>query len=238
MTDSLPSYLFDDSAFPHPETALKDPNGLLAVGGDLSPQRLYSAYSQGIFPWFSDGEPILWWSPEPRGVLILADYKPSRSLRKLARKQQYKFSINLAFAAVIDTCARIPRNNQPGTWINTDMQVAYCQLHEQGIAHSIEVWEDNVLIGGLYGVCIGQLFCGESMFAQRDNASKLAFWLLIEIMKTTQAPILDCQMQNDHLRNLGCIEWPRHQFLAEITNMVNRPLPDDFWQPGERRLAC
>lgn len=237
MDEKPPYWLSDESLFPHPEQALSEPNGLLAVGGDLSPERLFSAYSQGIFPWFSNGEPILWWSPDPRGVLVLTDYRPSRSLRKLANKQRYVFSFNLAFRAVIEACAQIPRVNQPGTWINTDMQVAYCQLHERGIAHSIEVWEGSLLVGGLYGVCIGHLFCGESMFARQDNTSKLAFWLLIETMKTTQATIIDCQMQNDHLRNLGCIEWPRHKFLAESSELVKRDVPDNLWQPGERRLA-
>ncbi|MGJ8680721.1 leucyl/phenylalanyl-tRNA--protein transferase [Paraglaciecola sp.] len=216
--------------FPSANMALEEPNGLLAFGGDLSCERLKSAYSKGIFPWFSEGEPIMWWSPDPRGIVRIDQYKASKSLRKFARKCDYKISVNLAFEEVIDSCAYIPRNDS-GTWITDDMIQAYITLHRTGHAHSIEVWDDAELVGGLYGVVVGKVFCGESMFHQATNASKLAFSHLVQLLKFNGANFIDCQMQNPHLASLGCIEVSRDYFLDQLKSQQEDDFPDYLWKP-------
>lgn len=219
-----------DLSFPENHFALDEPNGLLAFGGDLTVQRLLAAYQSGIFPWFSEDEPILWWSPDPRGVVDIRTFSPSKSLRKFIRKQHYQISINMQFDAVIDACANVPRADS-GTWITEQMIDAYKALHKAGQAHSIEVWDDSTLIGGLYGVVVGRVFCGESMFHTRSNSSKFAFWQLIELLKSVDAKIIDCQMQNPHLQSLDCQEISRNRFLHILNQERQASLPDKIWHP-------
>ncbi|RUO25882.1 leucyl/phenylalanyl-tRNA--protein transferase [Aliidiomarina minuta] len=216
--------------FPDPRTALPEPNGLLAVGGDLSPQRLLKAYHQGIFPWFSPEDPILWWSPDPRGVIMPHQLHVSRSLRKFLRRCNYQCSINKAFPEVIQACAD-QRAELEGTWITGEMEHAYTQLHEMGHAHSIEVWQGDRLIGGLYGVLVGQTFCGESMFHRADNASKIALLALREHLLAGGLRLIDCQLPSLHLNSLGAIEMPRERFLHTLALGVDRPMDPNLLVP-------
>lgn len=216
-------------SFPAPEHALYDPNGLLAYGGDLSVERLKCAYYNGIFPWFGEGEPILWWSPDPRGILPISDYAPSKSLRKLIRSGRFSVTINSDFQNVIEHCATVPRGGD-GVWITDEMVNAYSSLHKAGHAHSVEVWENEILVGGLYGVCVGQLFCGESMFHTVSNASKIAFHYLVEHLKHNGFRYIDTQLQNEHLKSLGVIEIPREQFLLTLEHCRDLPAPLAMWQ--------
>lgn len=206
--------------FPPADEALSQPNGLLAFGGDLSIGRLVKAYSHGIFPWFSEGEPILWWTPDPRGVIFTDGYASSRSLLKHIRKHRPRVTVNRSFHKVIEACATVPRSDN-GTWINRHMITAYIQLHQAGFAHSVEVWSGEELVGGLYGVFINSVFCGESMFSHRANSSKVAFHYLVEHMKQFGIKLIDCQMQNPHLEKLGCISVPRCEFLKLLADSIN-----------------
>ncbi|QDQ27449.1 leucyl/phenylalanyl-tRNA--protein transferase [Chitinimonas arctica] len=215
-------WLGDTLVFPPLETALAEPNGLLAAGGDLSPARLLLAYRQGIFPWFSLGEPILWWSPDPRMVLFPAELKVARSLAKTLRHKPYEIRFDSAFRAVIEACAQCPRPGQDGTWIVRDVIEAYCRLHELGWAHSAECWMEGELVGGLYGVAIGGMFYGESMFANRPDASKLAFVHLVRWLQTQGFGMLDCQMRTAHLARFGARELPRPAFLAELARLTSQ----------------
>lgn len=215
--------------FPDPRLALLNPNGLLAFGGDLSTQRLLQAYSNGIFPWFSHDEPIMWWSPNPRGILPLAQFYCSTKLAKLVRQQRYQVTVNMAFDQVIDACATISRNGS-GTWITPQMIAAYKNLHHVGHAHSIEVWDEDRLVGGLYGVVTGKLFCGESMFHNVTDSSKLAMYYLVALLQSENSPFVDCQMQNPHLRTLGCIEISRNQFLHDLDQLNNQRFSPNCWQ--------
>jgi leucyl/phenylalanyl-tRNA--protein transferase len=199
--------------FPHPEQALSEPDGLLAVGGDLSAQRIINAYINGIFPWYSPGEPILWWSPNPRAVLFPKQLHVSKSLKKIIRQGVFTTTINQAFSQVISNCAQTPRNGQNGTWITDEMQQAYINLHNQGIAHSAECWQDGKLVGGLYGLSLGKVFFGESMFAHKSNASKVAFVHLVDELVKKHYAIIDCQVTTEHLLSLGAQEIPRIEFL-------------------------
>lgn len=208
-----------DAGFPPTRLAETEPNGLLAVGGDLSATRLLQAYRRGIFPWYSAGQPILWWSPAPRMVLCPAEFRVSRSLRRSIRRRGYRVSIDQAFASVIRACAE-DRPGSPGTWLVPDMLAAYCALHAEGHAHSIEVWLDGALVGGLYGVAIGQMFFGESMFSRMNDASKVALALLSELALAHPFRLIDCQVYTPHLASLGAREIPRDEFeriLAEAT---------------------
>jgi len=211
-----------DTPFPPISQALDEPNGLLAFGADLSAQRLFSAYSQGIFPWFSDDEPLLWWSPNPRAIIELDDFLCTKSLRKLARKQLYTVTLNKAFERVIHACADIPRTNphtqetSQDTWITQDMQKAYVYLHQLGLAHSVEVWDGDTLVGGLYGVGVGKVYCGESMFHTKSNTSKLAMLALVEHMKHHQMAFIDCQLPTDHLASLGAKSISRNEFIEKL----------------------
>ncbi|BBD80265.1 leucyl/phenylalanyl-tRNA--protein transferase [Aerosticca soli] len=210
--------------FPDPVRALVEPNGLLAFGGDLSPRRLLAAYRQGIFPWFNEGEPILWWSPDPRCVFIVERLRPNRSLRRQLRDRPWTVTIDRAFRAVMEACAA-PRPGQHGTWISDAMIDAYAALHAQGHAHSVEVWdEDARLVGGLYGVAVGRLFCGESMFSAESGGSRLALVALGRLLRERGFPLLDAQVSNAHLLGLGAIELPRARFLAQVHTL--RDLPD------------
>ncbi|MGJ8689932.1 MAG: leucyl/phenylalanyl-tRNA--protein transferase [Gammaproteobacteria bacterium] len=214
--------------FPPVSQALKDPDGLLAVGGDLRSARLINAYQHGIFPWYQDDQPILWWSPALRMALAPEQLRVSRSMRKILRKQPYRVTLDTAFQEVIEHCADVREDD--GTWITPEMQEAYCQLHEQGVAHSVEVWEDDQLVGGLYGIAMGQLFFGESMFSLRDNASKIGFIRLVEQLQAWQYQLIDCQVPSEHLRSLGAEDMPRDVFLEHLQRCKSLPGREGPWQ--------
>ena len=212
-------------AFPPASEALAEPNGLLAVGGDLSPERLLLAYQQGIFPWYEEGQPLLWWSPDPRTVVAPADVHLSRSMRKFLRRSDFAVTFDLDFPAVIRGCAE-PRDYTDATWITPAMQRAYIELHRRGHAHSVEVWEHGELVGGLYGVALGRMFFGESMFSRRSNASKTAFLALASHLRRLGCELIDCQMPTDHLQSLGAVELPREYFLNKVGQLTDAP---DRW---------
>ncbi len=234
-------YIENNAPFPSVDTALDEPNGLLAFGADLSPSRLFSAYSQGIFPWFSDDEPLLWWSPNPRAIIELDDFVASKSLLKLARKRRYRVTLNHSFEKVIDACSSIPRTTPNGegvsneTWITEEMVQAYSHLHGLGIAHSVEVWDNETLVGGLYGVGIGKIFCGESMFHTQSNTSKLAMYALVKHMQNHNMAFIDCQLPTDHLCSLGAKAITRDHFIDKLYEN-NQTLNDDG-ELSERYLA-
>ena len=211
-------FLTQELFFPAVDEANSD--GILAIGGDLSPERLLLAYKSGIFPWFEEGEPIFWWSPNPRMVLFLDDLVVSKSMRNILNRNIFKVTFNQNFREVISNCQKIKREGQNGTWITNDMVKAYCKLHELGIAKSVEVWQNEELIGGLYGVDLGHIFCGESMFSKVSNASKVAFIALVNQLKVANYKLLDCQVYNEHLESLGCREIDRSQFM-EILKQKN-----------------
>lgn len=207
-----------DLEFPSADLALDEPPGLLAVGGDLSPARLVKAYRSGIFPWYQDGQPLLWWCPDPRTVLQPSQLHVSRSMRKFLRHTDFRVSLNSAFAEVMQGCAE-PRAYTSATWITQDMQQAYCELHRLGIAHSVEVWEADQLVGGLYGLALGKVFFGESMFSRRTNASKMAFIHLAEQLAHWGFELIDCQMPTDHLFSFGAQSLARSQFIQRLTTL-------------------
>jgi leucyl/phenylalanyl-tRNA---protein transferase len=206
--------------FPPVEQALQEPNGLLAAGGELSPVRLLEAYRQGIFPWYSGDEPLLWWSPDPRMVLYCAELKVSRSLAKSARNKGFELRIDTAFHEVLAGCAG-PRRDAGGTWLGADMRKAYAALHRAGHAHSFETWRQGELVGGLYGVALGRMFYGESMFAHVADASKVALLGLVAELRHRGWPLIDCQVRTPLLASLGAREIPRRAFLREIAALVN-----------------
>lgn len=222
----LDEYALD--RFPDPHTALAEPNGLLAFGGDLSPERLKIAYAHGIFPWFNEGEPILWWSPDPRCVFYTETLRPNRSLRRAVAGKGWQVTVDRAFRQVMEACAA-PRPSQAGTWISPAMIDAYDELHAQGYAHSVEVWEGGWLIGGVYGVSIGKLFCGESMFSAQSGGSKLALCALAALLRRWGFPLIDAQVSNPHLLGLGAVEMPRSAFLRSITTLVTAPFDPKHW---------
>ena len=202
-------------SFPPVTQALEQPNGLLCAGGDLSVARLIEAYSQGIFPWYGEDEPLLWWSPNPRTVIESQSFHLSRSMQRFLKQHPYSLSIDKDFDAVINACAA-PRASSPETWILEEMREAYNALHQAGQAHSLEVWEGGELVGGIYGVAAGAAFCGESMFSRRSNTSKLALWTLLQQLKRWGFSLFDCQLWNDHLGSLGAYEVPRDQYLQAL----------------------
>ena len=218
----------DELWFPAVEQALDEPDGLLAAGGDLSPERLQLAYRRGIFPWFDDDQPILWWSPNPRCVLLPEQLHCSRSLRKLLRKQRFEVTLDQAFEAVITACAGT-RDGQPGTWITPAMQQAYCELHQLGVAHSVEVWQQEQLVGGLYGLAIGRVFFGESMFSHASNASKVGFIRLVEQLQRWGYALIDCQVDSEHLQSLGATTIPRAEFI-DLLEQNLEPAASHRWQ--------
>ena len=204
-------FLTQELFFPPVSQANRD--GILAIGGDLSPERLQLAYKSGVFPWFEEGEPIYWWSPNPRMVLFLDELVVSKSMRNILNRNIFKVTFNQNFRDVISNCQKIKREGQNGTWITNDMIEAYCKLNEMGIAKSVEVWQNQQLVGGLYGIDLGSVFCGESMFSKVSNASKVAFIALANQLKNGNYKILDCQVYNEHLESLGCREIPREDFM-------------------------
>lgn len=197
-----------------PDPARADDDGLLAIGGDLSPERLTLAYRSGIFPWYNEGEPILWYAPKERCVLYPGNIKVYKSMEQVIRKHIFRITMDQAFGDVISHCAAAPRKGQDGTWITNDMQRAYLRLHEFGIAHSVEVWQDGLLVGGLYGIGMGHVFCGESMFSHRSNASKAA---LIWLCRNAGFELIDCQLPNPHLMSMGAVMINREQFLGILS---------------------
>jgi len=213
LTDDAPAH-----AFPDVDQAMIQPNGLLAVGGDLSPARLLHAYRRGIFPWFSQGQPILWWAPDPRAVLLSRTLKISRSLRKTLRREVFEVRFDRAFPEVIQACAE-PRALQNDTWITNHMIAAYCELHACGFAHSVECWKDGQLLGGLYGVAIGKVFFGESMFSRVSDASKVALAALCR----SGYELIDCQLPSDHLKRMGAVDLPRRQFMRLLERWREAP---------------
>ncbi len=212
----------NELTFPPLHKAMREPNGLLAAGGDLSAERLIAAYRHGCFPWYEDGQPILWWSPDPRTVMFPEQLHVSRSLAKLLRQQRYRISFDQAFAEVIQACAA-PRSYASGTWITDSMQAAYIQLHERGLAHSVEVWDADRLVGGLYGLAMGQLFFGESMFSRADNASKVGFATLVGHLREAGFQLIDCQMPTDHLLSLGATSIGRDVFADYLSRYLDTP---------------
>ncbi len=217
----------DEVVFPSPELAEED--GLLAVGGDLSVERLLAAYSVGIFPWYSDDSPILWWSPDPRLVLIPGDLRVSRSLRQTIKKGTYRTTFDHAFERVMRSCGEMRRKDEAGTWITEEMIGAYCRLHEKGFAHSVESWAGDELAGGLYGVALGGVFYGESMFAGKSDASKVAFVKLVRQLAEWKFRIIDCQVKTLHLMSLGAKEVPRSEFLKIVRKALKVQTPQGKW---------
>jgi leucyl/phenylalanyl-tRNA--protein transferase len=230
--DTLIPWLRGHAAFPPIENALAEPNGLLAAGGDLSPQRLLAAYSQGIFPWYSEGQPILWWSPDPRMVLHCDELKVARSLRRTVASQKFEIRVDTAFQQVISECS-LPRRGHYGTWIMPEMINAYTQLHALGHAHSVEAWRDGVLVGGLYGVSLGRMFFGESMFAHESDASKVSLVHLVAMLKERAMPMIDCQQDTEHLARLGARPIARRVFAKALDRLVNCSEPDRPWSGGQ-----
>ncbi|MBN1931312.1 MAG: leucyl/phenylalanyl-tRNA--protein transferase [Desulfobacterales bacterium] len=220
----MPVFVLSEKlVFPPPRLARKD--GLLAIGGDLSRQRLLLAYRLGIFPWFAENEPIMWWSPNPRLVLYPDQIKISKSLRKTIKKGKFDITMDLAFSQVIDSCAQIRIQKNEETWIVEDMIRAYCQLHDSGFAHSVEAWYEGKLVGGLYGVALGRCFFGESMFTRMSNASKVAFCALVKYLKALSFNMIDCQVTTAHLIRFGAREIPRNQFLKQLAESLEASTP-------------
>ena len=222
-------FLEPDEPFPPVEFALRDPNGLLAAGADLSPERLIDAYARGIFPWFGDDDPLLWWSPDPRMVLHVGELRVSRSLRRVIRSGRFIVTLDTAFPAVMAGCAE-PRVDQDGTWITAEMTAAYVRLAALGFAHSVEAWVDGALAGGLYGVAVGRMFFGESMFTRVSDASKVAFVHLVRQLERWDMPLVDCQMSTRHLASLGAREIPRAEFVRDVARLVRQPAVPAPWR--------
>lgn len=239
MNESRVSWLSPDDpveTFPPVAAALREPNGLLAAGGDLSPERLLSAYQQGIFPWYDEGQPLLWWSPNPRCILQGGDYHVSRRLRRELRRSPAEVRINTAFRDVIRACAG-PRRSQQGTWITADMMSAYEHMHDLGWAHSIEIWQEEKLSGGLYGLGIGRAFFGESMFSNSSNASKIALLVLAQMLDSSQLELVDCQMASQHLTSLGASVIPREDFVARLKSACGSGEQQTHWPDNPIRCS-
>lgn len=225
---SLPWLSQQDTWFPDPETALSDPDGLLAVGGDLNTERLLTAYRRGIFPWFSDDQPILWWSPDPRCVLFPEEVHIARSLRRRLNQHSLNITVDKAFPEVMSLCGRL---RAEGTWITQDMEHAYNRLHELGYAHSFEAWDsDGELVGGLYGVALGRCFFGESMFSRERDASKVVLVHVCRQLAQWGYPLFDCQVENPHLLSMGARLIPRSEFLSILRKNVDAPAPNERWE--------
>lgn len=224
----MPVFLLtDELVFPDP--SLAEPDGLLALGGDLRPERLLLAYARGIFPWYGEGQPLLWWSPAPRAVLAPAEIRVPRSLAKAIRRRPYRLTFDLAFEAVIAACAATPRPGQDSTWITAAIVEAFVGLHRLGLAHSVEAWDGERLVGGLYGLALGRVFCGESMFAAADDASKIAFAALAEQLRRWDFAMIDCQVESEHLRRFGATPIAREAFLERLGAGIAGPWRTGRW---------
>jgi leucyl/phenylalanyl-tRNA--protein transferase len=220
--------LTDDLVFPDPELA--EEGGLLAVGGDLRPERVVLAYRHGIFPWYSEGRPILWWCPSPRFALLPDELHVGRSLRKTIKRAPYRISLDTDFAGVIERCAHAERLGQRGTWITDDVRNAFTELHRRGVAHSVEAWQGDELVGGLYGLALGSVFFGESMFAEAPDASKVAFVRLVEQLRAWEFDLVDCQVHTEHLERFGARYFPLSDFMARLDAGVSRPSKLGPWR--------
>jgi len=227
--DSVIPFLSADDPFPPVDSALRTPNGLLAAGGDLTPERLLAAYRLGVFPWFGDEDPILWWSPDPRMVLYANEVHVSRSLGKVIKANRFRVTLDEAFHEVVKGCAAARRDHE-GTWITPAMEQAYVRLAELGHAHSVEAWRDDTLVGGLYGVVVGRMFFGESMFARASDASKVALVTLARQLERWEMPLIDCQMSTPHLASLGARDIPRADFLTDVRYLVEQPPVSAPWR--------
>lgn len=225
-------WLDPSTPFPPIETALTEPNGLLAAGADLSPSRLVDAYRHGIFPWYGEGQPILWWSPDPRMVLHLSEFRVSRSLEKRLRRREFDVRVDTAFDAVVDACASVPRGQGGGTWITAAMIDAYRRMHRRGYAHSVEAWRGDELAGGLYGLALGRMFFGESMFARQTDASKVALAGLVGWLRQRDIPLIDCQQETRHLASLGARPIPRARFAQHLRELIHSNAAPEGWRPG------
>jgi len=221
-----------DSPFPPLESALDDPNGLLAAGGDLSPDRILAAYRRGIFPWFGAGQPILWWSPDPRMVLYCAEFRVSRSLHKRIKRHEFDVRIDTAFGDVIENCATTLRTGQSGTWITPAVIDAYSKLHDAGFAHSVEAWREGELVGGLYGIVLDRVFFGESMFTHETDASKVALAGLVTTLTRLGVPLIDCQQETTHLASFGARPISRRVFAAHLSELIHSTTAPVGWNRG------
>ena len=228
---SVVPWLRSGSPFPSIDAALDDPNGLLAAGGDLAPERLLAAYRHGIFPWYNEATPILWWSPDPRMVLFVKDFRLARSLRRVVRQGRFEIRADTAFREVMEGCAE-PRQGQSGTWITPAVIDAYVALHRRGHAHSLEAWRDGALAGGLYGVTIGKMFFGESMFARETDASKVTLVKLVAMLGWMGMPLIDCQQETEHLARFGARPIARRMFADWLSRLVHSPEPAVSWTAG------
>lgn len=225
----MPIYWLDESELSFPPPALASPEGILAVGGDLQPQRLLLAYRHGIFPWYNEGDPILWWSPDPRFVLFPEKLKVAKSMRPYFNQGRYRATFDQAFDRVIRACGEVPRNGQAGTWITEEMREAYREMHRLGFAHSVEVWQDDELVGGLYGLALGRVFFGESMFTRASNASKFGFITLVRYLQQRGYRLVDCQQETAHLASLGAEPLPRAEFLQLLDPIGDEPTDRGRW---------
>jgi leucyl/phenylalanyl-tRNA--protein transferase len=225
--------LADEIIFPPVELA--DADGLIAVGGDLSVERLVTAYTEGIFPWYSEGSPILWWSPDPRLILLPEELKVSRSLRQVIKKGEFTVTLDAAFDKVITSCSGVHKDRDGGTWITDEMVDAYCDLHDAGVAHSVESWYGDKLVGGLYGVSLGGAFFGESMFNVRSDASKIAFVKLVKHLLRWGYKLIDCQVTTRHLVTFGAREISRSEFMTLLSNAIEHPMPSAIWSDMKGR---
>jgi leucyl/phenylalanyl-tRNA---protein transferase len=217
--------------FPPVDTALAEPNGLLAAGGDLSPDRLVEAYRHGIFPWYAQGDPVLWWSPDPRMVLFVDEFRLRRSLARVVRSRRFEIRMDTAFDDVMEACASVPRAGQFGTWITPAVIAAYGALHRRGFAHSVEAWRSGELVGGLYGVVLGRMFFGESMFARESDASKVALAHLVALLRARDMPMIDCQQETAHLASLGARPIRRRVFAERLAALLHSDEPVRPWAP-------
>jgi leucyl/phenylalanyl-tRNA--protein transferase len=231
MIERMLSWITTGSEFPPVEFALRHPNGLLAAGDDLTPDRLIDAYRRGVFPWYAPGQPVLWWSPDPRMVLMVDDFRVRRSLAKVLRNGGFEIRIDTAFAEIVESCARVPRHGQDGTWITPEMVRAYCVLHARGHAHSVEAWRDGHLSGGLYGLALGRMFFGESMFARERDASKVALAHLVAVLRKYGFPMIDCQQETAHLASMGARPIARNRFAELVAVLVDSEPVGCPWSP-------
>jgi leucyl/phenylalanyl-tRNA--protein transferase len=225
-------WLDADAAFPPLDAALREPNGLLAAGADLSPARLIDAYRRGIYPWYSEGQPVLWWSPDPRMVLFVDEFRMSRSLAKRVRRGEFDVRCDTAFDTVIEACADAPREGQRGTWITREMIDAYRRLHALGYGHSVEAWRDHELVGGLYGVALGNVFFGESMFTRMTDASKVCLVALVALLQQRGSTMIDCQQETAHLASMGARPIARDAFAHTLGELIRSNRPPPGWRSG------